>query len=58
VKDYKAVAQAIGLPASPEELERLVKPLQGLEEIFRPLVSGLRPEMEPATAFTAEEDGQ
>ncbi len=55
MKDWKALAQArdLGIPAA--ELDRIVAPLQGLEETFRPLARGLTPEMEPATLFSAED---
>ena len=57
MKDWKAIANAAGLEMTPSELERLSQALSGLEEVFRPLVSSLPPEAEPATLFSAEEAG-
>ena len=45
--DWAAVARARGLEIPEVEIERLVKPLAGLEEAFRPLLKGLTPLMEP-----------
>ena len=45
--DWAAVARARGVDIPEADLERLVKPLAGLEETFRPLVNGLTPLMEP-----------
>ena len=55
VKNGKAIAQASGLEVSAEELERIAAPLDALESAFRPLVKDLAPELEPATAFHADE---
>ena len=45
--DWAAVARARGMDLPEAELERLAKPLAGLEETFRPLLKGLTPLMEP-----------
>ena len=45
--DWAAIARARGLDLSPDELERLTKPLASLEETFRPLLKQLTPLMEP-----------
>ena len=49
VKDWKAIAKGTGLNVPAEELERIEAPLNGLEEVFRPLVKDLPPDLEPAT---------
>ena len=58
MKDWKALAQArdLGIPAA--DLDRIVKPLEALEETFRPLAAKLMPEQEPCTIFPAFEDGE
>ena len=45
--DWAAVARARGMEIPQDEMERLAKPLAGLEETFRPLLKGLTPLMEP-----------
>jgi hypothetical protein len=57
VNDWRAIAEASGLDLPDAELERIVAPLAALEEALRPLVKDLPPELEPALAFRAEEDG-
>jgi hypothetical protein len=55
VKDWRAVARA-NCPEIPDgDVDRIVTPLNGLEEAFRPLAKSLAPDDEPATAFRAEE---
>ena len=56
MKDLKALALArdLGIPAS--DFDRIVAPLEALEETFRPLAASLMPEHEPCTIFRAEED--
>ena len=56
VKDWKAVAKAAGLDVAEPELDRIVAPLAGLEETFRPLVEKLSFEMEPATGACEGEE--
>jgi len=58
MKDWKAVAQARGLDIPAPELDRILPPLDALEEIFRPLVRNLTPDLEPAFAFRAAEDAE
>jgi hypothetical protein len=58
VKDWKSIAKANGLVVSDRDLDRIVAPLEALEEAFRPLVKGLKAEHEPATAFCAGEEGE
>jgi hypothetical protein len=54
--NWKALAQArdLGIPAA--DLDRIVAPLEALEETFRPLAASLMPEQEPCTIFRADED--
>lgn len=56
MKDWRALAHARDLDIPAAELNRIVAPLEALEETFRPLVRGLTPEMEPATEFRATGD--
>ena len=55
MKDWRAIAQANGLPLSVSELDRIEAPLDALEEAFRPLVSDLTPDLEPCVQFSALE---
>jgi hypothetical protein len=48
-----AAASGAGIP--PEDVDRVTKPLAGLEETFRPLADSLMFGEEPATAFDAAE---
>ena len=56
MKNWKEVAQARDLGIPPQELDRVVAPLETLEHAFRPLVRALSPEMEPAFEFRADGD--
>jgi hypothetical protein len=56
VKDWRAIAKAHGLEAPDGELDRIVKPLEALEETFRPLVKSLRAGHEPAIVFRIGEE--
>jgi hypothetical protein len=62
MKDWRAIAQAYGLPLSARGLDRIAPPLDALEEAFRPLISDLTPDLEPCIEFNAEcsafEDGE
>lgn len=58
MRDWKAIAKGTMPEVSPEELDRLLPPLQALEDTFRPLIRGLKPEMEPATCLHLEKDLQ
>jgi hypothetical protein len=51
MKDWRAIAKGQGLEVSVRELDRIVEPLDALEEVFRPLVKHLGPEQEPATVL-------
>lgn len=54
MKDWKAIAKASGLTASGKDLESLTRPLEQLEETFRPLVRDLSPDLEPCVEFRVE----
>jgi hypothetical protein len=41
---------------SARELDRIVQPLDSLEETFRPLVADLTPDVEPSFCFQPEEN--
>lgn len=58
MKDWSAIAAAgdFGIPA--EDAARIVKPLEGLEQTFRPLAETLRFDDEPAAIFDPAEDGE
>jgi hypothetical protein len=53
--DWKAMAKAGDLGIPDQELDRIAASLDAIEEAFRPLVKDLKPEDEPAPAFSAEE---
>lgn len=58
MKDWRGIAKARGLDLSTRELDRIVPPLEALEEAFRPLVRDLTPAMEPAVELNIEEEAQ
>jgi hypothetical protein len=58
VKDWKSIAKANGLDLSPQELDRIAKPLGTLDEAFQPLVQDLPPDLEPSFEFRTGEDAQ
>jgi hypothetical protein len=51
--DWKAAAEAWRLDIPQAGLERIAPRLDALDEIFRPLADGLKPDHEPACAFHA-----
>jgi hypothetical protein len=53
--DWKALARARGFDIPDAELDRIVSPLDQLEESFRPLAAAIPPGVEPAVMFKAEE---
>lgn len=55
MKDWKAIARASGLDLPAGEMDRILQPLESLEETFRPLVSSLTPDMEPAVRLSLED---
>lgn len=56
MKDWSLIAKAAGLDIPAREMARIAQPLDGLEEIFRPLVRSLTPDMEPAASFHPDEE--
>jgi len=52
------MAKAAGLDLSYQEIERLVAPLEKLDETFQAAVRGLPSMAEPAFIFAAEEDAE
>jgi hypothetical protein len=56
MKDWTLIAKASGLNIPAQELSRLVPTLNALDDAFRPLVSALTPDMEPAGHFAAGEE--
>jgi hypothetical protein len=56
MRDWKAVARARGIDVPPGELERTIAPLDEMELIFRSLVDGLEPGMEPAFGVRLEDE--
>lgn len=58
MKDWKAIARASGLEIPAEELDRIVSPLDALEEAFRPLMKHLSADLEPATGICGEEGAE
>ena len=57
MRDWKTIAKANGLMLSQQELDGL-RPLDALEELFRPLVRDLKPGLEPIFRVAAEDDGE
>ena len=51
--DWRSIARAHGIPDA--DVDRVVAPLETLEQVFRPLTESLRSEMEPATIYRPEE---
>ena len=58
MKDWSALAAAGGHDIPPGDIERIVKPLDGLEQAFRPLADSLTYADEPAVFFSAEGDAE
>ena len=58
MKNWTFIAKASGVKIPAEDLDRVTKPLDGLEAAFRPLVKELTWGMEPAAGFQAEEGGE
>jgi hypothetical protein len=55
MRDWRAIARAHGLEIAAGELDRIAQPLEALEEVFRPLIRELTPEMEPAFRLGLED---
>ena len=58
MRDWKLIAKASGLELPDAEMDRLVTTLEKLDETFRSAVQGLHSVLEPATTFSAEDDGE
>ena len=58
MKDWKASAKACAPEIPAGDLDRIVAPLNALEETFRPLVKDLPPDIEPSLGLGEEEEGQ
>jgi hypothetical protein len=56
MRDWKAIAKAIGSPLTGTDLDRVALPLATLEETFRPLTKDLSPDLEPSVEFRMEAD--
>ena len=50
------MAKASGIPISGKQLDSVTEPLQSLEEVFRPLVKDLPPDLEPVLEMFVEAD--
>ena len=58
-KDWKKIARASGLTIPDSAIDQIERPLDDLENAFRPLTRTLEPTTEPAGYFHADaEDGQ
>ena len=55
MKNWKAIVEASGLDLTARDVDRIIQPLEALEEAFRPLVRNLTPEMEPAFRLQLED---
>ena len=58
MKDWKSIAQAGGIEIPTADMERIVPPLDALEEAFRPLAKDLPPDLEPDVTFETGEEAQ
>lgn len=58
MRDWKKIAEALGAGIPPEELDRVVASLDGLEAAFRPLAAELPHETEPAVVLLCEPEGR
>ena len=56
MRDWKITAKASGLDLPYPELERLVAPLEKLEETFRAAMRGLPSSVEPSFIVPAEDE--
>lgn len=54
MKDWNSIAKAAAPDIPGKDVSAIAPPLNALEEVFRPLVKSLTPEMEPAALFRAE----
>lgn len=56
MKNWTSIAKGLAPDIPAQELARITEPLNTLEEVFRPLVQDLTPDMEPAAVFRAGEE--
>jgi hypothetical protein len=56
MRDWKAIAKATGSPLTGTDLDAVTRPLEALEETFRPLAKDLSPNLEPSVEFRMEAD--
>jgi hypothetical protein len=56
--NWKDIAQAHGLNLPAQDLDRITRPLDALEQTFRPLVSTLSPGDEPDPELHIAEENQ
>lgn len=56
MRDWKAMAKASGMTISGKQMDSVTQPLESLEEIFRPLVKDLPPDLEPILEMFVEAD--
>ncbi|HEV3334725.1 MAG TPA: hypothetical protein VG096_27245 [Bryobacteraceae bacterium] len=57
-RDWIAIAKLYGVPASGRELDRVVRGLQAVDDVFRPLAEALPPSQMPAVSFRATPEGE
>jgi len=58
MRDWKIMAKASGLDLPYPELERLVAPLEKLDDTFQAAVRGLPSALEPAFLVQTEDDAE
>lgn len=54
MRDWKALANAQGVKIPAGDLDRMVAPLNEMDDIFRSLLPSLEPEIEPAFELRLE----
>ena len=58
MKNWSAIAAASGIDLPPADRDRIVKPLDALEQVFRPLANSLTFADEPVLLLDPREDAQ
>jgi|KBSMisStandDraft_5_1062788.scaffolds.fasta_scaffold5432990_1 hypothetical protein len=58
MKNWSAIAAASGIDLPPADLDRIVKPLDSLEQVFRPLADSLTFADEADLLLDPREDAQ
>ena len=58
MKNWSAIAAAFGIDLPPAEMDRIVKPLEALEQVFRPLAESLTIADEPAFIVDPREEAE